>query len=206
MDKSSGLYRRIHDFIERPWVFNLIQAVIDGGKGRQMRKFLRDVPFQSMVDIGCGTGNWAKLARGPYLGVDFSESFIAGCKRRYASDPGKQFVRADVSTLQLTERYDLTILVSVLHHLNESEIVTVVDWVARSTRYFFVLDLYPIHWNPLSRWFYSVDRGNYIREPAAQQALILKHNAMRLVKRGDYFCPNGLYRHTLWLFESRQGN
>ena len=208
MDKQSRLYRKIYDFIERPWAFNLIQSIIDGGKGRQIRKFLKDVNFQSMVDIGCGTGNWAPVARGDYLGVDYSESFIEGCKKRYLNDPSKRFVQADVTTLAVSEQYDLALLISVLHHLSDSEATKLIDWVARNTRFLCVLDLYPIHWNLVSRWFYSMDRGNHIREPEAQTALVMKNPAMKLVKWGDYFCPNGLYRHTLFLFESAdaQGN
>lgn len=202
MNKAGTLYRIIYQLFEHPLVFNLNQMILDGGKQRQIRRFLADAPFESSIDIGCGTGNWAKLGRARYLGVDSSPSFIAACQRRYAGDPGKRFVQADVSKLTLSEPYDLSMLISVLHHLSDDEARRLCEWVARNTRYFFVLDLYPVPWNPLSRWLYRMDRGEYIREPGQQQRLLMEGGRFRLLKQGSYFCPNGLYRHTLFLFES----
>lgn len=202
MNKTSRPYRRIYEFFERPWVFDLYQATVNPGKAGQIRRFLQGLEFESMVDIGCGPGKYAGMARGKYLGIDSSPSFIATCQQRYRDDQTKQFVQADATTLTLSERYDLAFLNSVLHHLTDDEATKLVAWVARSARYLFILDLYPIPWNPISRWLYAMDRGNYVREVAEQKALILRHPAMRLVKEGDAFCVNGLYRHTLFLFES----
>ena len=202
MNKSSKLYRSVYEFFERPWVFSLNQRILGAGKRRQAKNFLRGVEFKSVVDIGCGPGEYAELACGPYLGIDTSASFIETCKKRYGHDPLKQFILADATTVQVAECYDLALLNSVLHHLNDDEVTKLIAWVAGSARCLFVLDLYPIPWNPLSRWLYAMDRGDYVREPAEQKALILKHPAMRLVKEGDAFCPNGVYRHTLFLFES----
>jgi SAM-dependent methyltransferase len=198
-------YRPIHDLFERPWVFNLYQTLVDGGKHRQIRRFLADVPYRSVLDIGCGTGNWASTARGPYLGVDLSPSFIAACHARYRGDASKQFLQADVASLDLAERYDLAQLISVLHHLSDEEVRRLLDGVARAARFFFVLDLYPIPWNPVSRFLYAMDRGDHIRPPAAQKRLILAHPAFRLVKEGAYVAPTGLYRHTLFLFACGAG-
>lgn len=197
----SSLYNRLDRFFERPAVFNLYQSVADGGKKRQIRRFLRDVEFESVVDIGCGTGNWAGIARGRYLGIDTSPSFIAACRRRYAGDPEKEFVEADASTLQLSEQFDLAQMISVLHHLSDDEVRRLVEWVERSARRLFILDLYPVPWHPVARLLYAMDRGNFIRPPDAQKDLILRSSQMKLVREDSYFAPSGLYRHTLFLFE-----
>ena len=57
MEKSSEIYRFIDRLFENSLVFNLNQVILDGGKTRQIRRFLADVPYRSVVDIGCGTGN-----------------------------------------------------------------------------------------------------------------------------------------------------
>src|SRR5437899_11003556 len=152
--KSSRWYHWFHGLVEQPWVYNSIQSIVDGGKGRQIKRFLAEVPYRSMIDIGCGTGNWAVFARGAYLGVDSSASFIERCRKRYRNYPERIFSEADVTTLEVEKRYDLAILVSVLHHLSADEALRLIDWVARSARYFFVLDLYPVSWNLVSRWLY----------------------------------------------------
>ena len=208
MNKSSCWYQWIFEAFEHSWVFNLNQIVLDPGKTRQIQRFLNGVPYRSTIDIGCGTGNWAKFGRDQYLGIDSSPSFIAACRRRYHGDSAKSFIEADAGSLILTQRYDLTILISVLHHLADDEALRLTAWVARNTRYFFIFDLYPVRWNPLSRLLYALDRGNYIREPSVQKQLILREPHLQLVKEDSYYSPNGLYRHSLFLFESSasQGN
>ncbi len=203
MDKSAAWYQRLYRAFEHPAVFNAYQAVVDGGKGRQIRRFLADVPFTSVVDVGCGTGNWATLTTGTYLGIDASPSFIAGCRRRYAGDPQRRFLLGDAAALDLDASFDLALLVSVLHHLSDAEVQRLVPWVVRYARFFFVLDLFPVPWNPVSRLLYTLDRGDHIRTPQRQKDLLLGAGELRLVKEGAYFCPNGLYRHTLFLFENR---
>lgn len=202
MNKSSTLYKKIDGFLEHSWLFNLTQLVLDPGKSTHIRKFIDKLDFRSVIDLGCGTGNWVWVGRDRYLGIDTSPSFIAACKKRYADDPTKEFIQADASTLTLPEKYDLTILISVLHHISDEETNQLVAWVAKNSCYFFILDLYPMKWNPISRWLYSMDRGNFIREPEAQKSLIMNHSGMRLIKEDSYYCINGLYRHTLFLFES----
>ena len=202
MPGTGQLYQKIHDLFEQPFVFNAYQSVVDGGKGRQIQKFLRGLPYSSVVDIGCGTGNWSQVSDAAYLGIDTSASFIAGCKKRYADDPTKRFIQADAASLDTTERFDLGMLISVLHHLSDDQIERLLSWLQHTVRYFFVLDLYPIDRNPLSKWLYQMDRGSFIRQPHVQVELLTSRDRFRLVKQGDYFAPTGLYRHTLLLLES----
>ena len=202
MDKSSRLHRYVFEALERSWVYNLNQVFLGAGKKRQITGFLRGLEYQSLLDIGCGPGEYVELAHGPYLGIDTSESFIETCRKRFAGDPTKVFIHADATTVEVPGRYDLALLNSVMHHLTDEEMVRLVAWVARSSRYLFILDLHPVPWNPLSRFLYAMDRGHYVREIAAQKALVLQHPAMRLVKEGSAWCRNGVYRHSLFLFES----
>ena len=203
MDKTATWYRRLYQWYEVSWLYNLHQLVMDPGRGPAVRRFLKNVPYQSVIDIGCGTGNWAHLAHGRYLGVDGSPSFIAACERRFCDDPQKNFTCADVRSLRVSEPYDLALLMSVLHHLSDDQAVQLVSWVAQNAHYFLILDMYPIHWNPLSRLLYAMDRGNYIREPEQQAALVWRNPAMELVKADSFYSWNPLTRHTLFLFESK---
>ena len=208
MNKSSCWYQWIFEAFEHSWVYNLNQVFLGAGKKRHIVTFLQDLPFQSVLDIGCGPGEYAHLARGPYLGIDTSESFIKTCRERFAADPTKVFIHADATTVTVPGRFDLALLNSVLHHLTDAEATRLIEWVARSARYLFILDLYPVPWNPASRCLYALDRGHYVRPAAAQKALILQHPTMRLVKEGAAWSPNCIYKHSLFIFESTaaQGN
>jgi SAM-dependent methyltransferase len=201
INKDAGVYPYIDRLFESAWVFNANQILLDGGKAHQIRRFLDDVSYSSVVDIGCGPGNWAIVSRGRYLGVDTSPSFIETCRKRYANDSDKTFELVDATTLDVQEPFDLGMLISVLHHLSEEEVDRVLAWAARSTRYFFVLDLYPNPKNPVSRFLYAMDRGNFIRAPDEQERILTKGGLFRVVKKSEYFSPPRLYRHTLFLLE-----
>ncbi len=198
---SSGLYRRIYHLFDRPAVFNAYQFLVDGGKERQIRRFLKDVPYKSVADVGCGTGNWAVTARGPYLGVDVAPEFVEAAAARYADDPDKTFMCLDPTEEELPGRFDLTQLVSVLHHLSDEQTAALLERIVPRTRFLFVLDLYPIPSNPVSRFLYAADRGDYIREPDDQKRLMLRDGSLKLIQEDNYFAPTMLYRHTLLLFE-----
>lgn len=200
---SSALYRRIYRLFDHPAVFNAYQFLVDGGKMRQIRRFLDDIPYRSVVDIGCGTGNWAVTARGPYLGVDVAPEFVEAAAARYASDTEKRFLRLDPTEKDLPGRYDLTQLVSVLHHLSDEQTRALLERVIPKTTYLFVLDLYPIPWNPIAQLLYAADRGDHVREPEEQKRLLMESGRLELIKEDDYFAPTMLYRHTLWAFRTR---
>ena len=195
------MLRTIHRLFDNPLVFNTYQIVADGGKGRQIRRFLKDVPFETVLDVGCGTGNWAKTARGRYVGVDAAPEFVEEARARYRGDSEKVFLLLDPTREDVPEDFDLAQLVSVLHHLSDQDVVRLLARISRQVRYLFILDLYPMPWNPFAKFLYAADRGDFIRTPEEQKRIILESSAMRLVKEGDYFAPTGLYRHTLLLFE-----
>lgn len=200
---SSALYRRLYHLFDHPAVFNAYQFLVDGGKKRQIRRFLRDVPYESVADIGCGTGNWALTARGGYLGVDVAPEFVEAAAARYAGDAEKRFMRLDPTREELPGRYDLTQLISVLHHLSDEQTTALLGRIIPKTQYVFVLDLYPIPWHPVAKLLYAADRGDYIREPEEQKRLLMHDGRLELMKEGSYYAPTMLYRHTLLLFRGR---
>lgn len=195
------LYRRIHDRFDDPRVFNAYQRLFDAGKARRIRDFLSGVPYESVLDVGCGTGNWAATARASYLGVDVSPTFIDAARERYSDDGSKKFAVLDPTTEEVPGTFDLAQLISVLHHLSDAQVEALLDQIIPKTSYVFVLDLYPIPWNPAARFLYAADRGYFIRTPAEQRGLLLRDDRLRLLKEGDYFAPGWLYRHTMLLLE-----
>jgi SAM-dependent methyltransferase len=76
-----------------------------------------------VLDVGCGVGRWSRLlaARGAeVLGVDLSPTMIAQARRRAAADgvAGRcRFQVRDVSHLDVGERFDLVLGVTVLQHI-----------------------------------------------------------------------------------------
>ncbi len=76
-----------------------------------------------VLDVGCGIGRWSRLlaARGAdVLGVDLSPTMIAQAQRRAVAEGVADRCRfrvQDVSNLDLGERFDLVLGVTVLQHI-----------------------------------------------------------------------------------------
>ncbi len=200
--KSTRLYRRLYNLFEHPAIFNLNQVILDGGKMEPMRRFLSRIPFESVLDIGCGTGNWVDLVPGQYVGIDRSKPFVEAARRRHRNRENASFRLGDVTQWNSDERFDLVFLISVLHHLSDEEVGNLLRWTAENARWLFVMDLFPNPGNPISRVLYALDRGDYIRTPAAQQALVLDTGRYTLFESDAFYSTSRLYRHTLFLFES----
>jgi SAM-dependent methyltransferase len=76
-----------------------------------------------VLDVGCGVGRWSRLlaARGAdVLGVDLSPTMIAQARRRAVAEGVADRCRfrvQDVSNLDVSERFDLVLGVTVLQHI-----------------------------------------------------------------------------------------
>ena len=79
-------------------------------------------PGTRVLDVGCGVGRWSRLlaARGAdVLGVDLSPTMIAQAQQRAAAegvDGRCRFQVRDLATLDVGERFDLVLGVTVLQH------------------------------------------------------------------------------------------
>jgi SAM-dependent methyltransferase len=76
-----------------------------------------------VLDVGCGVGRWSRLlaARGAeVVGVDLSPTMIAQARRRAVADGVAghcRFQMQDLSNLNVGERFDLVLGVTVLQHI-----------------------------------------------------------------------------------------
>jgi SAM-dependent methyltransferase len=79
------------------------------------------VPVGSILEIGCGGGFSAQYLNGQfnrYLGVDHSEKLITYA-RKYHRRPGVAFVCTDIDNFKTVEKFDVILMIGVLHHLTE---------------------------------------------------------------------------------------
>jgi SAM-dependent methyltransferase len=151
LDASFGLYRRRISTLKR-W------GVLDAAP--------------SVLDVGCGIGQYATMTTGRYLGVDMTERYIRHAHRRHHSAE-REFRAADVATLEAERRtFDIVLMVDFLHHLDDSSCENLLATAARlSGRY--VISLEPVmeQHNRLGRWIIDHDRGDHMRSLAAYHEL-----------------------------------
>lgn len=89
--------------------------------------WLRLPPGTRVLDVGCGVGRWSRelAARGARVtGVDFSPTMIEEARRR-AAEQGVlgscRFLVQDLAQLDVGEKYDLVLCVTVLQHILDTQ-------------------------------------------------------------------------------------
>ena len=138
---------------------------------------LKDV--NRVLDVGCGPGTNAHLfSHCDYLGIDINPSYIDSARRRLK----RNFVVADVTqyTVPRGERFDFVLANSLLHHLDDAGVRTVLSQVGSLMRedghiHIIELVLPKVRGVPraLARW----DRGHYARPLERWREIFEEHFA-----------------------------
>lgn len=164
--------------LDRPLVWEASRAALDLGFGlyRRRRALLArwgllegDV---TILDIGCGIGQYASLTEGRYVGVDLNCPYVEHARRR-RGDARHAFRCVDAAELVAEgERFDLVLMVDFLHHLTDEDATSVLR-TAGELASGHVVSLEPVteQANRLGRWFIENDRGAHMRRHADLLAL-----------------------------------
>jgi len=97
--------------------------------------------------------------------------------------------------MKLDRRFDTAVIINSIHHFADEEVVSILACMHdRSQRLVIVHDAVPRS-NPVSRFFYRLDRGTYFRTIEEQEALIAR--AGLDIKKVRYFKGAvGIYLHS----------
>lgn len=192
-DKRGPLY----SLLNRPFIFNTVRSALDGGQIKYIVGILKDYPHDSVLDIGCGCGAFSRVSSGEYTGIDYSESFVKHARRKYERF-GKKFLTMDVLDLDVKRTYDVSMMINTMHHLTDGEAVKVLRILSKVTRSLVLIhDLVPQK-NIISKFFYAIDRGRYIRPLEYQKQLIEKAGLNAGDARLHRTFP-GIYMHSTFL-------
>ncbi len=92
-----------------------------------------NIAFQSarVLEIGCGTGFYTQILHdlgvNSYLGVDITDVLFPELRKKF---PHFEFLRKDVTTDVIEEKFDLIVMIDVIEHIVEaSKIISTMDRV-----------------------------------------------------------------------------
>jgi SAM-dependent methyltransferase len=173
-------------FLATPWVYDCLRPFVVGGIDHaELARFCRVRPDDRVFDLGCGTGQMVPhLGCAAYLGADLDRKAIERAAR-YAG-PHVRFVCGDQWDAPLSNlRPTLVLMIGVVHHLPDSDFLSLLDRLHRSEslRRIVTLDVsyFPGRWvnNALSR----LDRGRHVRSPD-QYAALFRAAGLRIGESG----------------------
>ena len=180
---------RLLALLDHPALFNLSQLLISGGQRatkRWAKAWLNARPKHRILDVGCGTGEFAPLFRstkdevrstneGRYLGVDLNAQYIEYARERYGG-PGMAFEVVDATRMSFAAHsFDRALFVNCMHHFSDELNRGILREVARVLRpggRFVLIDMVGDHSGHAQRFFLDRDRGEYLRSLARQMALV----------------------------------
>ena len=122
--------RLVDALLRHPWFYRVWSRGVDGQKARLIESVLPDLSGVRTIDVGCGVGNNCHLFPAPgYLGLDVNEEYVRVARR---SHPDRQLIVADATTQFPSRTFDLVVVNSLLHHLDESQALAVLGQATRS--------------------------------------------------------------------------
>lgn len=159
-----------------------------------------------VLDVGCGTGDYSPLvnrADCTYLGLDFSEAYVAQARRRYAA-PYRKFEVGDIRTMNFAPGcFTKALLIGVMHHLTDEENLIVLRALNQVIAdRLVVMDLSPGGWHVVNNVLSRLDRGRYPRVLADQTKLISQ--VMDVATADQYFVRSGIQRYSLIVARPRR--
>lgn len=170
-------------------IYDLSQSLFGAERLRRwfVEELLRPHPSDSLFEAGCGTGTLLEIMPpvAEYFGYDISADYIQAARLRYPRFRFEATTGEDLLGLPAAPS-DIVFCVGLLHHLSDDHVRAVLRLAARNmkpaARFVALEPCYLRHQTPLSRWFLSKDRGEFVRLPTGYTDLLRERFQ---VVRGD---------------------
>lgn len=191
------LNEKIQKYLDMPQLFNFVRHTIDGGQNKELAKILKKYNFKSVLDIGCGTGDFCNVTDEKYVGIDATKSFVDYAQRKFGSK-SKKFLVMDATKMNFKKNdFDAVILADFIHHLPDKLVVSVLKDAARVCKKAVIIwDAVPQK-NIISKAFYSIDRGANMRPIDKQIELVRKTGKLEIIKVDQWRSRPGIYVHSI---------
>ena len=156
--------------LEKRSVYNLVQTLMGFGGAQQVRHLFTVILdaeyYQSVLELGCGTGRWSVKNYEKYVRTDINEAYFPS-----EAAPGMEFRKIDATDLSsfLDRSFDLVYSIGLYHHLPDGAVVTSLRESSRVLRQpgkIVVMDaILPTCLYNVPAWVIrKMDRGDWVRK------------------------------------------
>jgi SAM-dependent methyltransferase len=166
----------LHKIVAQPLVYDAVQKFFGADEcHRQLRPFLEPTAGSLVLEIGAGTGDWARVLppTARYLWYDNDPVKLSGFRAKKLSPLA---VLADAANLCLKKKsVDYALCVFLSHHLTDEELDDFLRQLAQVCRNRLIfMDGYRHDSSVISNLMWKYDRGSHPRYPGAILGAIQK--------------------------------
>lgn len=182
-----------HFLADQPAIFSRLRKIIELNFSKQKRIIKKTFDFndsKKILDIGCGTGEFADLfSKFDYYGIDISATYIAYAAKRKRGN----FKVMDATKLDFPDNsFDYILIMAILHHLDDDKINQVLSEAKRvlglGGKALLMEDAKIAKLeNSIIKFFQRFDRGDFIRTPEQYKSIVQKY----FVVSGEQAFRNG---------------
>ncbi|MGZ8537809.1 MAG: class I SAM-dependent DNA methyltransferase [Flavisolibacter sp.] len=168
-------------------------------EGIALRECLKDIPFETCLEIGCGTGKnsqWLITKANHVTAVDLSTEMLAKAKEKINSNK-IQFVQADITKdWNFQNNYDLVSFSLVLEHIENLELIfEKTAAVLKNGGHVYVGELHPFKQYTGSKARYQTVEGEQVVECYTHHISdftnAAKKHGLEIVELKEYFDDEG---------------
>jgi len=168
-------YRSI---LSKSYVYDFFQLILGQKKGLIyfINNFVKPTPGDNILDIGCGTAAILEfLPEVNYVGFDKSSDYINRAKEKYGNRGNFNNSLANNIDLASYSKFDIVILIGVLHHLDDREVKLVFnkakEFLKVGGRLVTEDPTFTTKQNWIAKLLIGLDRGKNVRTPNGYKAL-----------------------------------
>ncbi len=179
-------------------LWNLFRSALDAcfGHYRIRVEIMRGFGINrsmSILDVGCGTGQFSQITDSDYLGIDMDCKYIEDSRKKYGSEK-KRFECVSLQDARFERQYDVSLMVDLTHHISDDDLRDLLVHLKKVTSKFVVF-FDPVKqdkWNILGRLITSLDRGKFIRSRETELNIISEYFNVLNVKNLKMLHINGI--------------
>lgn len=121
------------------------QSKVDVVDEKKIKRILKELKFDSVLDIGCGSGRFVPYFKDKeYHGCDISKSLVEVCRTNF---PEKDFYTSAVENIKpMREKYDLIFSYTCLEHVTPENIKKAVEAIKRTGKKLLLIE--PVGFTP----------------------------------------------------------